>query len=567
MSVLTEPLPAVEGRIASFGGPHDAGPKQTASGIPPSKPGVAVFNRATLGGYWKVTAANGKTAVLKQTDVGPAPITGRALDVSHGALPKLGYTEDTLKGGSTAKAVYVGEKMPAGMPSQKAPALPKGGQAASASSGSAPKLLLPSPAPAAGASKGSGLPLAPVQVVVDKPALQEARGQTAANRIVLNSLGGGASDPLSGVLSTAEPNPSEFEVVKTPKLATTGASGAAGAAPPTVAPEAQGKALSAAVTQLGTPYRWGGEEERKGFDCSGLTQWSYRAVGISIPRTAQEQFNASEKVNQAQPGDLVFFGSSPTNVTHVEIVAGNGRMIGADHTGTNVRYESLPAVGSKWGEDTVLAIGVPRAAGDVQPLGAAVPSKLGTNATPTSFAQGVLKSLGAPTSGSSLRAMEAWEAQEGGNWQNLARFNPLNTTEPMPGAGNTGAQGNIKVYQSWQQGLEATLRTLQAYPTIVNLLRAGAPVGSIEEAINRSPWGTHFSSISSEPGTGPVDSVTAGGHGSVIAAYNAPAGPRAIVHYAAGPKAGKVEHVAGNLPPGHQFAGGDILGAPLKAGL
>ena len=61
--------------------------------------------------------------------------------------------------------------------------------------------------------------------------------------------------------------------------------------------------------------------------------------------------------------------------------------------------------------------------------------------------------------------------------------------------------------------------------------------------------------------------MAAPGHGSVIAAYNAPAGPRAIVHYATGPKAGKVEHVAGNLPPGHQFAGGDILGAPLKAGL
>ena len=40
-------------------------------------PGIAIYNRATLGGYWKVTAANGKTAILKQTDLGPAPFTGR----------------------------------------------------------------------------------------------------------------------------------------------------------------------------------------------------------------------------------------------------------------------------------------------------------------------------------------------------------------------------------------------------------------------------------------------------------------------------------------------------------
>ncbi len=60
---------------------------------------------------------------------------------------------------------------------------------------------------------------------------------------------------------------------------------------------------------------------------------------------------------------------------------------------------------------------------------------------------------------------------------------------------------------------------------------------------------------------------TATGHGAVIGHYEHPAGPRKIVHYASGPKAGSVVHVASKLPTGHQFAAGDLLGAPVKGGL
>ena len=68
------------------------------------------------------------------------------------------------------------------------------------------------------------------------------------------------------------------------------------------------------------------------FDCSGLVQAAYAAAGITLPRVAQDQYNAGRPVpagEPLQPGDLVFFGTSPTDITHVGIVLGNGEMIDA----------------------------------------------------------------------------------------------------------------------------------------------------------------------------------------------------------------------------------------------
>ena len=55
--------------------------------------------------------------------------------------------------------------------------------------------------------------------------------------------------------------------------------------------------LNAALSQLGVKYAWGGESPGKDFDCSGLTQWAYSQAGISIPRTSQEQFSSSNRVD------------------------------------------------------------------------------------------------------------------------------------------------------------------------------------------------------------------------------------------------------------------------------
>ena len=79
------------------------------------------------------------------------------------------------------------------------------------------------------------------------------------------------------------------------------------------------------------------------FDCSGLTQWCYGKAGISLPRTAQAQYDATQHIplSQAQAGDLVFFHSTYNTsdyVTHVGIYVGNNQMY---HAGNPIGYTDL----------------------------------------------------------------------------------------------------------------------------------------------------------------------------------------------------------------------------------
>jgi cell wall-associated NlpC family hydrolase len=141
----------------------------------------------------------------------------------------------------------------------------------------------------------------------------------------------------------------------------------------TAAPEASGaagKAVAFALAQIGVPYVWGGESP-SGYDCSGLVQAAYRAAGVSIPRTTQEQFDAGPHLPagaRLEPGDLVFFGPSTSDVTHVGLVVRPGEMVDAPHTGTVVRTEPFPTtIGAAWGEgDVYLGATRPAASGGVR---------------------------------------------------------------------------------------------------------------------------------------------------------------------------------------------------------
>jgi cell wall-associated NlpC family hydrolase len=108
-------------------------------------------------------------------------------------------------------------------------------------------------------------------------------------------------------------------------------------------------AIDVANSLLGTPYNMVGNanDPRNGYvDCSGLVQWSFKQAGVNLPRTAQEQYDATQRVTgKLQPGDLVFFtGTYPAGVpvTHVGIYIGDGKMIDAQTAGVSIDDLSEP---------------------------------------------------------------------------------------------------------------------------------------------------------------------------------------------------------------------------------
>jgi hypothetical protein len=106
------------------------------------------------------------------------------------------------------------------------------------------------------------------------------------------------------------------------------------------------RVVELARSQIGMPYVYGGESPQTGFDCSGLVQWVYAQIGINLPRTAQAQYDATQRVarDALAPGDLVFYSiccQQPDWVTHVGIYVGNGMMIDAPYPGAYVRMESI----------------------------------------------------------------------------------------------------------------------------------------------------------------------------------------------------------------------------------
>jgi cell wall-associated NlpC family hydrolase len=100
--------------------------------------------------------------------------------------------------------------------------------------------------------------------------------------------------------------------------------------------------LQAAESRIGTPYRYGGAGP-DAFDCSGLVAYAHGQVGVSVPRTAAEQFSAATPVprQELRPGDLVFFRLSGRQVSHVGIYAGGDRFVHAPQRGGHVRVASL----------------------------------------------------------------------------------------------------------------------------------------------------------------------------------------------------------------------------------
>jgi peptidoglycan DL-endopeptidase CwlO len=107
---------------------------------------------------------------------------------------------------------------------------------------------------------------------------------------------------------------------------------------PVAAPApSSGGVLDIAASLAGIDYVYGGTTTA-GFDCSGFTQYVFNKVGISLPRTAEQQRQATTPVSNPQPGDLVFFGAP---AYHNGIYAGNGMMWDSPRTGKAVAKRSI----------------------------------------------------------------------------------------------------------------------------------------------------------------------------------------------------------------------------------
>lgn len=96
---------------------------------------------------------------------------------------------------------------------------------------------------------------------------------------------------------------------------------------------------------LGVPYVYGGTTT-SGFDCSGYVTAVFREFDVSLPRTSSSMYGVGKSVdkNDLVPGDLVFFNTSGSGISHVGIYFGGGKFIHSQ-TGKGV---SITDLNDKW---------------------------------------------------------------------------------------------------------------------------------------------------------------------------------------------------------------------------
>lgn len=111
---------------------------------------------------------------------------------------------------------------------------------------------------------------------------------------------------------------------------------------PILAPAKVKAVIKTAKSYLGVPYKFGGTTP-KAFDCSGYLQYVFAQNGISIPRTADEQYKLGRRTtgsNQLVPGDLVFFTTYEPGASHCGLYLGNDEFIHASSS-KGVRIDKL----------------------------------------------------------------------------------------------------------------------------------------------------------------------------------------------------------------------------------
>ncbi len=171
-------------------------------------------------------------------------------------------------------------------------------------------------------------------------AQQEAEQQAAAQRAAAAQAAQAAALSTSTPASSASASTSARST-----LASASSSTSASSAPVSNVVVGSGNgssAVQAAQGALGVPYHWAGAS-LSGFDCSGLTMWAWSHAGVSLPHSAEAQYQSISHVSLSalQPGDLIFYADGGY-IYHVVMYAGGGQVIQAEDFGTVVRYTPIP---------------------------------------------------------------------------------------------------------------------------------------------------------------------------------------------------------------------------------
>jgi cell wall-associated NlpC family hydrolase len=177
--------------------------------------------------------------------------------------------------------------------------------------------------------------------------LRRIQADAEASRSAATSNSGGGNSGGSGGSDSGGGNSTS----STDSTTSSDSSGSGGGFSAPSVSSRSGLAVQSALAQQGVPYRYATSSPGVGFDCSGLTAYAWGQAGVGLPHQSAAQYASTPHVpiDQAQPGDLLFFYSP---ISHVSIYLGNGMQVHAPNTGKTVTVGAV-----NWGK--VVGVGRP----------------------------------------------------------------------------------------------------------------------------------------------------------------------------------------------------------------
>lgn len=222
--------------------------------------------------------------------------------------------------------------------------------ATTATSESAAQTSTTQPAPAA--SQSSTTPTAPAQQQSSVATSTSTSQATQVQTQTQTSQTSTSVAPVAQSASTQQSAPAQQQSstqTQTQNTTNTASSSNTTVTTPTQTPKAPAQTsgnaqtvINAALSQIGTPYVWGGSTPGVGLDCSGLVQYAYSRAGVSLGRitTAQEGAGQRVSLNSLQPGDIIFWGGAGASY-HDAIYIGGGQYVHAPQPGESVKIGTI----------------------------------------------------------------------------------------------------------------------------------------------------------------------------------------------------------------------------------